>query len=633
MGKILEYTDLSNPPADADLLFMGDYSANASNPTTMRLKISDLNRKRNVDAADASGLKLRDDSGTYGIFIKDGGNVGIGTNSPDYKLDLETAAVGTANVRIYSNATNGYPHLVMKNDAATWSIYAPHGNFTGTGVADLFSIYNGSSHVLIIQTDGNVGIGVNPSSATVGYQLQVVGDMAATGTNDVIIDPSTGEVKSQSGLHLEKSAGQDVYVVGDSSAAAIYAKSSNKKVGINYISAPGARLHVYEGASATAETLFLHNYMTGGNNRAVVKLRQGESGSNKDNFIIWDGTQLGIRATNAALTTADTVNFKNGYLNINGNTFGQRLRIDGTTASGDNALATFISPNTTGNIIAIRNSSAAAAAAPSNIIWFSNTVSSTEKVNWIAGSFRVGSANFFGIHWPNSAGTGTNFGANYGTVAFDTSTLSNNYFYVDEDGGAHAKAFYNVSTTAASPHQAVGDYCRGRFVQTFSVPYLISVNSSSTYSPLFSTPINTTDGAGGADYITAKFASVAPHDGRIQKVRIAARNSSSSDNCNVDMYIYSQAALPAESVATYSLSTTTSDNFQNASIPKTSTAKNTIITKGYADFTEQTDTTTYPRSKLDFNQGDYLAFSMEADSGYAEATVTFTCEFYIDDTL
>jgi hypothetical protein len=99
------------------------------------------------------------------------------------------------------------------------------------------------------------------------------------------------------------------------------------------------------------------------------------------------------------------------------------------------------------------------------------------------------------------------------------------------------------------------------------------------------------------------------------------------------MYVYSQAALPAESVATYSLSTTTSDNFQNASIPKTSTAKNTIITKGYADFTEQTDTTTYPRSKLDFNQGDYLAFSMEADSGYAEATVTFTCEFYIDDTL
>ena len=619
MGKILEYTDLSNPPADADLLFMGDYSANASNPTTMRLKISDLNRKRNVDAADASGLKLRDDSGTYGIFIKDGGNVGIGTNSPDYKLDLETAAVGTANVRIYSNATNGYPHLVMKNDAATWSIYAPHGNFTGTGVADLFSIYNGSSHVLIIQTDGNVGIGVNPSSATVGYQLQVVGDMAATGTNDVIIDPSTGEVKSQSGLHLEKSAGQDVYVVGDSSAAAIYAKSSNKKVGINYISAPGARLHVYEGASATAETLFLHNYMTGGNNRAVVKLRQGESGSNKDNFIIWDGTQLGIRATNAALTTADTVNFKNGYLNINGNTFGQRLRIDGTTASGDNALATFISPNTTGNIIAIRNSSAAAAAAPSNIIWFSNTVSSTEKVNWIAGSFRVGSANFFGIHWPNSAGTGTNFGANYGTVAFDTSTLSNNYFYVDEDGGAHAKAFYNVSTTAASPHQAVGDYCRGRFIQVFSFPFKANYSGQDRYTPLLSAPVDTTNNH--TDDITKAFATKAPAAGRILRIDLSVE---ASEALNLKPYIFSGTTIPA------SLSTSNSSDYNagggTLQITGTGADLSTDFTIGFNDFD---DNTTY----LDFSQGDFLIMQMNCSTGYADINVAVTVEFNIPDAL
>jgi len=72
---------------------------------------------------------------------------------------------------------------------------------------------------------------------------------------------------------------------------------------------------------------------------------------------------------------------------------------------------------------------------------------------------------------------------------------------------------------------------------------------------------------------------------------------------------------------------------QAAKIDKTGTAKNTIITKGYADFTAQTNTSTYPRGKLDFNQGDYLAFMIEADSGSAEATVTLTVEFYIDDTL
>ena len=78
MGKILEYGNLGAPPADNDLLFMGDYSLDASNPTTKRLAISDLNKKRNVDAADANGLVLRDDSSTYGIKIHDGGNVGVG---------------------------------------------------------------------------------------------------------------------------------------------------------------------------------------------------------------------------------------------------------------------------------------------------------------------------------------------------------------------------------------------------------------------------------------------------------------------------------------------------------------------------------------------------------------------------
>ena len=50
MGKILEYSNLGAPPADNDLLFMGDYSDDTGNPTTMRLAISDLNKKRNVDA-------------------------------------------------------------------------------------------------------------------------------------------------------------------------------------------------------------------------------------------------------------------------------------------------------------------------------------------------------------------------------------------------------------------------------------------------------------------------------------------------------------------------------------------------------------------------------------------------------
>src|SRR3989339_414385 len=46
-----------------------------------------------VSAGDSNGLKLYDDGGN-GIFVEDGGNVGIGTSDPNYKLDV----AGTTNI-------------------------------------------------------------------------------------------------------------------------------------------------------------------------------------------------------------------------------------------------------------------------------------------------------------------------------------------------------------------------------------------------------------------------------------------------------------------------------------------------------------------------------------------------------
>ena len=84
-----------------------------------------------------------------------------------------------------------------------------------------------------------------------------------------------------------------------------------------------------------------------------------------------------------------------------------------------------------------------------------------EKVNWMAGAFRNTSVDFFGIHYDSSDFSADN-------VAFNT-TLSNNKFYIDTDGGTHAHGYFNVNTDVASPFHAAGDYCRGRFLQTFSI--------------------------------------------------------------------------------------------------------------------------------------------------------------------
>ena len=632
MGKILDYNNLGAAPADNDLLFMGDYSADASNPTTMRLTISDLNKKRNVDAADSNGLKLRDDSGTYGIFIKDGGNVGIGTNSPDYKLDLETAAVGTSNLRIFSNIANGYPHLVMKNDVATWSIYAPHGGFAGPDTADLFSIYNGSSHVLIIQTDGNVGIGVDPNIAAVSYQLEVVGKLAATGTNNVIIDGATGEVKSQGGLHLEKSAAQDVYVVGDSSAAAIYAKSSNKKVGINYISSPEARLHIYEDASGTATNLKLETYQGTGTVRTIQQFTQTVGASSLHHYLVWDGVSLGINSDGLALG-ADSVNFTGGKIGINA-AVGNRV-LEATQTSGTSGIVGAMQAAASGQgpKLLFRNTVDATSADQSQGLGFTTTVSSAENMTWFAGAFRpsgASSTHYFALNYTGSAASGGD------GIYKINSTLALNAMYLDESGNVTFKGnvrgngFFDKGSATTLVDAGVGNYCRGRFVQTFSVPYYADVNNR--FSPLLASPFDRTDDTAGST-ITAKWVSIAPHDGRIQSVRAAAKNNASAQT-NMTIYVYTGSSLPTGT----ELSSTDSAYMQgydgggataNTQLQVASLA-NAKITLGYSDFG---GVSAGGQSNLDFSQGDYLMFSFDCDSGNANLNVDFTCEFYIDDTL
>lgn len=610
MGKILEYSNLGAPPADNDLLFMGDYSANASNPTTMRLTIADLNKKRNVDAADANGLMLRDDGGNYGLFIKDGGNVGVGTNTPDYKLDVETTAVATANLRIHSNATNGYPHLVMKNDAQTWSIYAPHGNFTGAGVADLFSIYNGSSHVLIIQTNGNVGIGVNPSSATVGYQLEVVGDLAATGTNNVILDPSTGEVKSQSGLFLEKSASQDVHIVGDTSAAAIFAKSSNKRVGINELS-PDARLHVYESSGANNVALKLENRVASGSPNSILRFTRTVGSTSLEQQMVWDGTNLGIRNVSAVTLGSDSVNFRAGSLDVGATGFTRKFNV----TDSNNIVSEFNCSDNKGTRVLIRNTGNSTGAAQSSLIAFPDNVGG-EDVNWMAGAYKnTSNTKYFCIqHSTTTPSAATDY--------VFPSTTTNNAMRLDVDGNVRFKGTMEASAYYDQGGNDDGNYCRGRFVQMFSFPFKATYTGNNRYGPMFNAPRDTTNNH--TDDITKAFASKAPAAGRILRIDLTVE---ANEPLNLKPFIFSGNTTALNALGG-SLTTSNSADYNAGDGILAITGSGTDLSKdftiGYDDFD---DKETY----LKFGQGDFLVMMMNTSTGNADINVTVTVEFDIPD--
>jgi hypothetical protein len=628
MGKILEYNDFNAAPADADLLFFADASNTAANPATYRLKISDLNKKRNVDAATSAGLLLRDDSSTFGIQIHDGGNVGVGpgaATTPGAFLSVRGAAdsnLTLANFLNPSATTDGkYQQIIFGTDAATDKSVIFRYYYSTTDDASTLRIQHYEDAALEneiglhLKGDGNVGIGETDPQ----HPLDVKGTVVSNGSFPLILDPSTGELKSNGAttLNFNKSANANIsfmYLDSDGSTVnpALSIKSSNKRVSIGNDSSPDSKLHIKEADQDTNPVVKIENTTSSGHT-AIELTRNGA-----DEFITWDGSTLAIAGTNIAASSA-TANFQTGKIGLGTTTFTRKLNV----TDSNNIGAQFVSSSTAGSRIILETGPSDAAATYSSLVGFPLYISSVKKVGWMSGALRLSDVNYFGIHYSD-----TTFGVD-STMAFN-GTLALNLFYIDTSGNvtikgnAAADAFYDKGGTT------VGNYCRGRFVQTFSVPYYADVNNR--FSPLLAPPFDRTDDTAGST-ITAKWVSIAPHDGRIQSVRAAAKNNASAQT-NMTIYVYTGSSLPAGT----ELATTDSAYMQgydgggataNTQLQVASLA-NAKITLGYSDFGGGS---AGGQSNLDFSQGDYLMFSFDCDSGNANLNVDFTCEFYIDDTL
>jgi len=166
--------------SDGDFEFkIGDY-AGAGNETGYKLDYAnekhvfkndvDISGNATVDehiatpqikAPDADGLLLTDD-GDNGIFVKDGGNVGIGTTAPINKLTVYgSGALG--------DIRTGF------SDGSSWSI--GRDNITTGDFVFVDGILASTERMRIQHTSGNVGIGTTAP----GEKLEVSGNIKATG--------------------------------------------------------------------------------------------------------------------------------------------------------------------------------------------------------------------------------------------------------------------------------------------------------------------------------------------------------------------------------------------------------------------------------------------------------------------
>ena len=212
----------------SDLLVQGDGNE-------IFLKSADHNISRIIPRGTGAnldkGLFSLFDTGTEDVRIDtagaswfNGGNVGIGTASPDVKFQVQGGAVKAATSDYASPSTGGAISMFQdSNDYGTiWSV----------------KDYNGGwGNVAISPSGGNVGIG----TTSPGARLNVVGHSKFNGTN------------YHSHFNYVGDSSEDTYIRGGKPGAKVYINDSHNSnvliaggggnVGIGTTS-PGAKLHV-----------------------------------------------------------------------------------------------------------------------------------------------------------------------------------------------------------------------------------------------------------------------------------------------------------------------------------------------------------------------------------------------------
>ena len=591
MGKILEYSNYGSYPREDDLIFFCDYNDDNANPTTKKLLISDLNKKLQIWAATSAGLKLTDDGGNYGIFIKDNGgsglsNVGIGAAAASFLLDVQGDAVDTANVRIYSSTADSFPYLKMQNNATYWSIYAPTPNAIGT--------------------------------TKVEYPLQVSGTIAAKASYTVSLDPSTASLESSTSLHLQKTGTQDIVLMyfdtdGTTVNPALFVDATGKKVVVGSSTAR-AKFHVLD---ATSGTNVLIQDSTNG---AVLELRRG-AGASTSNSLYISNTTSGWGIGPATTSGATTVNIGGaGQLAVGNTTFAYQLAV----TSSSNVVGQIISDDGGGSRLLIEDTTNQGATQDSLVAFPISTSGGTRTVNWMCGYYRKSSVDYFAINHSS-----TTFSGSDSEIAF-ANVLTDNEMYMTTAGDTTFKGHIAATGIYDNGGTTVGNFARGRFLQSFSIPMVAGI-AAPVFPALGSlywgddSNAPTSNGYTAAQAPDGRYASVAPHAGRLCGATASFFNVNTAGAINATGYFYSGGSLPT-STSNSGLSYENAAKIPFANVTATPAGTSSTQVIGFSSFT---DTAT---STLNFGQGDFLLFAIDTNSGSdVVANITLTYEFQTED--
>ncbi|MDA7669559.1 hypothetical protein N8555_00860 [bacterium] len=287
------------------------------------------------------------DSGTFNfidvpnnkstLYLETGGNVGIGTDDPDLKLDVQ--------------ATSAQANLGVKRTDGSWATLYGGSSFAGLAFdnAGYFKIAPGatanrtdtSGNGLIIAANGNVGIGTNdpqtklhlsggPTSLPI-IRLQrndvtVVPDDLIGGFENYSNDADGAFISSYIKGYATETYGRQGYLtfgtsgINSTDAAEKMRIAANGNIGINQVS-PQAKLHITgSGSAGSVDNVLLlqsdvsnapaiqFSETTGGSfNNGMNIAYRGDFGGGSDNAIVIAGISTSSSSVGDAVAT-----FKNG---------------------------------------------------------------------------------------------------------------------------------------------------------------------------------------------------------------------------------------------------------------------------------------------------------------------------------
>jgi hypothetical protein len=302
------------------------------------------------------------DDGTTALIVKNGGNVGIGVDSPQGRLHVDGLNTNDSSAEIYVTGSCGWMQHHVSLGAGSWNPLAADCDkgiiFSESTINTgnlLIAPWSNQSNGIRILANGNVGIGVQ----TAGTKLDVAGDgrftanaetLKLVGTDHTYIgwfpDGVAAGRKAWTGFG---NAAQNYFTItneiNDGSGHIVLSPGTNANVGIG-TSTPTSRLHV-NGTFRTSGTATIDTINTGTTDTVLVVNASGTVEKRTINSSTWNtttGVVNGTGTTNYVTKWSDADTITDSIIQDNGTYVGvgiapsanAKLNVGGTIKASRN---------------------------------------------------------------------------------------------------------------------------------------------------------------------------------------------------------------------------------------------------------------------------------------------------------